>query len=154
MNWCQRTGTTLTVRKWTPLSWSKTRTKIQKSPRLAVPRKASPGAFKYLLFSSICYSCCNLFIYAFKFTGVDWNLWCMILGSYMAFILRITRLDALLTRTGKSRVVPATREIIGSDCFITCCNHKAYGGIMGTRRFNDNVLRPQCVVALLSIWTY
>ena len=75
----------------------------------------------------------------------------MIVGSYVMFSLRITRLDALLTRTSKSRVVPATREIIESDCFITCYNHKAYGGIMGPRWFSDNVLRPQCVVALLSI---
>ena len=34
-------------------------------------QKASPGAFKYLLFSSICNLCCNLFICAFKFLGVD-----------------------------------------------------------------------------------
>ena len=36
-----------------------------------LPRKASPGASKCLLFSIICNLCCNLFICAFKFSGVD-----------------------------------------------------------------------------------
>ena len=35
-----------------------------------LPRKASPGASKCLLFSIICNLCCNLFICAFKFLGV------------------------------------------------------------------------------------
>ena len=62
----------------------KTWTNVRKSPKAKyLPRKASPGAFKCLLFSIICNLCCNLFICAFKFSRVEWNHRCMILGTHV-----------------------------------------------------------------------
>ena len=49
-------------------------------PKTATPRKASLGACPSIL------NLCNLLLFlstcAFKFIGVDWNLSCMILGTY------------------------------------------------------------------------
>ena len=56
-----------------------TEAQVRKSPRLTLLSKASPGACPSIL------NLCNLLLFlstcAFKFTGVDWNLSCMILGT-------------------------------------------------------------------------
>ena len=76
----------------------KTWAKPQKSSKLTVLKKASPGAFKsyyFCLFIHVYMCCNNLFICAFKFSGVVYNHRRMFLG-YDKMLPGLSQLDAWL----------------------------------------------------------
>ena len=107
------------------LTWIKTWAKLQKSPRLKVLKKASPGVFKSYYFCLFihAYMCCNnLFLCAFKFSGFVYNHRCMFLGSNAMFTQFIST-RCLADRTGKSRVVSCySRDYRSWNAFTFCDN--------------------------------
>ena len=91
------------------------------------------------------------------FLGVGCYHSCIILGTHVLFTFSRTRLDALLIRTGKSRVVYCYSRDIGMECLPHNAKYKDDGrghGLllwMRPRRCIANMLRSKCVVALLNV---
>ena len=112
------------------LTWVKTWAKPHKSHRLTVLKKASPGAFKsyyFRLFIHVYMCCNNLFVYAFKFSGIVCNLRCMFLGSNAMFTQFIST-RCLANRIGKSRVVSCySRDYRSWNAFTFCNNIRTTG---------------------------
>ena len=81
----------------------------------------------------------------------------MILGTHVLNTRDYARLDALLIRIGKSRVVSCYSRDIGNECLPHTTIIRFTGGVMEwyvwwrPRLFSEKVLRPQCVIHLLSV---
>ena len=59
-------------------------------PKASYAQEGKPQSMTYLL-SNLCNLLLFLFTCAFKFTGVDWNLSCMILGTYASTLVCVGR---------------------------------------------------------------
>ena len=95
---------------------------------------------------------CNLsllFTCAFKLLELIENPSCIILGTYWLNTRYESELDAMLIGPVKVKWIPITHEFIGVDCLPSCNYYKDHGRICWSPSVLMNLIRPQCVVAVV-----